>query len=215
MLKVLIAFGGNEVSETRISDALWPEADGDAAHHTFTTNLSRLRQLIGIEKAVTLQEGRLSIDPRYCWIDIWAFERLFDQAEEAAGDGRNDKCDQIIEKAIGMYQGNFLAGDIEEPWAISTRERLRSKFIKCLSRLGSHWEEAGEFEKAIDCYNKGLEVYDLAEEFYQKLMICYHQMGRNAEAFGVYKRLKKVLSSTSGLNPSTKTEQIFNSISPK
>jgi LuxR family transcriptional regulator, maltose regulon positive regulatory protein len=212
MLKVSIAFGGNEVSETRISDALWPEADGDAAHHAFTTNLSRLRQLTGIEKAITLQEGRLSIDPRYCWIDIWAFERLFDQAEEAAGGGRNDKCGQIIEEAIGMYRGNFLAGDIEEPWAISTRERLRSKFIKCLSKLGSHWEEAGEFEKAIDCYNKGLEVYDLAEEFYQKLMICYHRIGRDAEAIGVYKRLKKILSSTTGINPSPKTEQIFKSL---
>ncbi len=78
--------------------------------------------------------------------------------------------------------------------------------------MGSHWEEAGQFEKAIDCYNKGLDVYDLAEEFYQKLMICYHRAGYNAEALGVYKRLKKVLSSTSEITPSLKTEQIFKSL---
>lgn len=212
MLKVLIAFGGDNISEARMSDALWPDADGDAAHHVFTTTLSRLRKLIGVEEALTLHEGRLSLNPRYCRVDSQAFERVLEEAEVLSGNGNEDACISMMEKAIGMYHGNFLAGDIGEPWAISTRERLRSKFTKCLSKLGSHWEEAGQFEKAIECYLKGLEVYDLAEEFYQKLMICYHQMGRNAEAFGVYKRLKKVLSSTSGLNPSIKTEHILKSL---
>ncbi len=215
MLKILIVFGGNYVNETRISDALWPDAEGDAAHHAFTTTLSRLRKLIGVEGAITLHESRLSLNPGCCWVDIQAFDRLLEEADELSGKGKQDRYMRMIEKAISMYHGNFLAGDKEEPWIILPRERLRNRFIRCLSKLGDHWEECGKYEKAVDCYSKGLDVYDLTEEFCQKLMVCYHKLGRNAEAFGVYKRFKKALSTISGLNPSSKTEQIFSNISCK
>jgi hypothetical protein len=49
VLKALIAFGGKDVREDQIMDALWPEADGDMAHQSFATNLHRLRQLLGYE----------------------------------------------------------------------------------------------------------------------------------------------------------------------
>ncbi|MDR4504183.1 MAG: hypothetical protein MRK01_05220 [Candidatus Scalindua sp.] len=215
MLKILIAFGGHRVSETRISDTLWPEAEGDAAHHAFTTTLSRLRNLIGIDDVITLQDGRLSINPRYCWIDVWACDRLFIQADEAARDEMNDTFVRIIVKSVGLLRGNFLAGDVEEPWTILTRERLRNKFVKYLIILGSYWENSGQIEKAIDCYNKGIEYDDLAEELYQNLMICYQTNSRNVEALGVYGRLKKVLSLTIDAHPSSKTEQIYKSLFSK
>ena len=73
MLKALIAFGGKDVREDQIMDALWPEADGDMAHQSFATNLHRLRQLLGYEKAIQRQEKRLTLDDGYCWVDVWAF----------------------------------------------------------------------------------------------------------------------------------------------
>ncbi len=42
MLKTLIAFGGKDVSETKISDILWPETEGDKAYNSFKTTLGRL-----------------------------------------------------------------------------------------------------------------------------------------------------------------------------
>jgi LuxR family maltose regulon positive regulatory protein len=35
MLKALLALGGREIKEEDLSDILWPEADGDAAHNSF------------------------------------------------------------------------------------------------------------------------------------------------------------------------------------
>ncbi len=66
LLKALIAFGGSEVPEEKITDLLWPDSDGDAAHSAFSTTLQRLRSLAGSEKALLLQERRLSLDPRFC-----------------------------------------------------------------------------------------------------------------------------------------------------
>jgi ATP/maltotriose-dependent transcriptional regulator MalT/DNA-binding SARP family transcriptional activator len=212
MLKALIAFGGREVREDQIEDALWPEADGDAAHRSFKTNLHRLRQLLGHEEALHLKEGRLTLDSRYCWADVWAFEGLLGEAEAHWKDNQIDRAVKLMEKAIGTYKGPFLRREVEQPWITSMSERLKSKFLGSVMRLGNYWQQVERWEKAVECYQKGLEIDDLAEEFYQGLMTCYHHLGQQTKALSIYNHCKKVLSATLGINPSPKTEAIRRSL---
>ncbi len=212
MLKAMIAFGGKEVREDHIMDALWPEADGDRAQQSFATNLHRLRQLLGYEKAILRQEGKLTLDDKFCWVDLWAFEAILEQADGQWKKERVEKPIELIEKAIEMYKGPFLAKEIEQPWTISTRERLRNKFLRNVEKVGQHYQVSGQWEKALDCYLKGLEVDDLADEFYSGLMTCYHRLGRKTNALAVYRRHKKTLSSLPGIEPSPKTEAIYRTI---
>ena len=215
MLKVLIAFGGREVKEEMMADILWPEADGDAAHRSFISALHRLRQLIGCEKALQFKEGRLTLNGKYCWVDVWALENIWRQADIQKKEGRIDAFLQLTEKAIGMCRGAFLGGETEQPWMVSLRERLRSKFLGCVNRLGRHWEQTGQWEKALECYQRGLDADDLAEEFYQNLMTCYLHLDREAEARAVYHRCRKILSSALGIEPSAKTQAIYKSLLEK
>ncbi len=92
-----------------------------------------------------------------------------------------------------MYIGPFLAGE-DEPWMISIRERLRSKFRRIIKRCGSYLEQAEELVRALECYERGLEADDLIEEFYLRMMHCYSRMGKPAEALSIYKRCHRVLS---------------------
>jgi DNA-binding SARP family transcriptional activator len=211
MLKALIAFGGKGVREDQIMDALWPEADGDMAHQSFATNLHRLRQLFGYEKAIQRQERRLTLDQRYCWVDVWAFDSILEQANAQWKEGKLLDAAQLMEKAIEIYKGPFLAQEIEETWKISLTELLRSKFLRCIEKLGQYWQQTDQWEKALDCYLKGLEVDDLAEEFYQGLMICYHRLGRLTDVLGVYQRYRKTFC-TLRLEPSAKIEAIYKSL---
>ncbi|HXZ35406.1 MAG TPA: bacterial transcriptional activator domain-containing protein, partial [Thermodesulfobacteriota bacterium] len=215
MLKVLIALGGREVKEEMMADILWPEADGDAAHRSFISALHRLRQLAGCEKAFQFKEGKLTLDKRYCWLDVWALENIWRQADTQRQEGRIDASFQLTEKAIGVYRGAFLGGEPEQPWMVSLRERLRSKFLGCVNRLGQHWEQTGQWEKALECYQRGLDADDLAEEFYQNLMTCYLRLDREAEARAVYHRCRKILSSALGIEPSAKTQAIYKSLLEK
>ena len=215
LLKVLIALGGREVKEEQIADILWPEAEGDAAHHAFVSALHRLRQLVGYEKALALREGKLTMDNRYFWVDAWALEYIWRQAEAQRKEGQIGMNVQMSEKTIEMYRGSFLGGESEEPWMVSLRERLRSKYLSCVNRLGQHWLQLGNGEKAIECYQRGLDVDDLAEEFYQGLMLCYQRLNRETEARAVYHRCRKTLSSALGIEPSAKTEAIYESIMKK
>jgi two-component SAPR family response regulator len=215
MLKALITFGGRGVTKLQLMDILWPETEGDAAHSAFTTTLSRLRHILGTEKAIKFQDGKATLDVCHCWVDAWAFERILGQVdavweEDLTGDGLIQAI-HLAEKATKMYTGSFLAGETD-PWTISFRERLRNKFLRNIVRLGYHWEKVGELNKAVNYYQRGLEVDDLAEEFYQRLMGCYQRMGRCAEAMAVYNRCQKVLSSVLGIQPSPKTKALYESL---
>ncbi|MDL1980172.1 MAG: hypothetical protein LWX02_01595 [Deltaproteobacteria bacterium] len=216
MLKALIAFGGREVRKDHIGDALWPEADGDMVEQSFATTLHRLRKVIGYRNAIELQHERVTLDQRHSWVDVWAFERIFGQADAAwkkKPTGREVmEAVVLTRKAIDMYQGPFLAGESSNPWTISLRERCRSKFLRGVSTLGRYWEKAGQLEKAVQYYQRGLEADDLAEELYQRLITCYHRLGRRAEALSVYERCKRVLSASLGIEPSSETKAIRKSI---
>ena len=215
LLKVLIALGGREVKEEQTADILWPEADGDAAHNAFFSALHRLRQLVGYEKALHLREGKLTMDNRCFWVDAWALEHIWRQADVQRKEGRIDIAIQLSEKAIEMYRGHFLSGETEQPWMVFLRERLRSKYLSCVNRLGQHWQQVGNGEKAIECYQRGLDADDLAEEFYQGLMTCYQRLNRETEARAVYHRCRKTLSSALGIELSAKTVAIYESIIKK
>ncbi len=214
MLKALIAFGGQDVSEDRLTDALWPDADGDVARKSFDTTLHRLRKLIGNDKAIVINEGRLSLDDRQVWMDARAFEKLVQDVMQSGEFGvwssESGKNKSAIERAVALYRGHFLQTDTRQSWPVSMRERLRSKFLNLIVGIGQHWEHKGRFAKAIEWFRKGLAIDELAEVFYQHLMVCYQKMGQEAEAVAVYKRCRSMLSESLGIGPSSRTEEIYN-----
>jgi DNA-binding SARP family transcriptional activator len=207
LLKALVALGGREVPQVRLAELLWPEADGDLAHHSFEVALSRLRKLLGTDEALTLKEGRLSLSNRHCWVDVWAFARSLGQAEKARKEGKKTEAIRLFEKALSLYRGPFLRSE-EMACAASPREKLRGGFLRAVAHLGQCYEERERWEEAVSCYGKGLEADDLAEELYRRLMVCHLRQGREAEALSVYRRCRKTLSSALGMDPSAETRAI-------
>jgi ATP/maltotriose-dependent transcriptional regulator MalT len=155
LLKVLIACGGEQVSEARVTDALWPRIDGDSAHRSFTSALHRLRKLLGEERAVVLHESRLTLDRRYFWVDAWAFEALAADAEHAADPVR---AGLLAEKMLALYRGPFMNGEDDAAWVIAPRERMRSRLARAMGRVFRHWEASGQLERARETYEKCREI---------------------------------------------------------
>ena len=211
LLKAIIVLGGTNIGEEALTELLWPDAEGDAAHNVFTTTLSRLRHLIGHEKAILSSEGKISLDRRYVFVDTWALEAISAEVEARRLDRSPEKTAELGRKAITLYKGHFLASD-DEYWVLSPRERLRNRFLRLVANLGGQQLKAGLFDDAIEFYQRGLEVDDLSEEFYQRLMACYRDAGKVADALAVYFRCKNTLSLRFGIQPSPKTQQLYKSI---
>jgi len=212
LLKAVIALGGRNVSAARIIDLIWPDLEPDMSYQTFKTTLHRLRRLLELEQTILFQEGCLTIDQRYCWADSWTFERLAGRVDALrsahAPDAAPEEMARLTDRALALYSGNFLAEDSGFPWALSTRERLRSKFVRLIINAGYSWEKAGVWHKAAEYYQKGLEIDDLVEEFYQRLLVCYHRLGKRGEALVLYNRCRTVLAQQC-ITPTARTRAAY------
>jgi two-component SAPR family response regulator len=216
LLKAVIACGGRDISLSMLTSALWPDSDGDDAKRAFDTTLFRLRKILGDDRVIILREGRVSLDSRYCWTDVWAFERLLGRLNRIRNldtAGREALAlEQLTEQLLALYQDHFLACEDMTSWSVSLRERLRSKYIHNLLETGRYWESHGFWEKALSCYQRGLEIDDLIEVFYQRLMVCYRKLRRYSEGMATYRRCSRVLAVKLGLQPETETEILNNEL---
>jgi len=211
LLKVLVSYGGQKVSETKITDCLWPDAEGDMAHHSFNTTLYRLRKLLGCDKSLLLNGAKLSLNPALCWTDVWAFEMMEKQVILQLQKPVIDSAaiEQIEMELFYLYQGSFLSLESEKPWVFIKREKERSRFIRIAEQIGKFWFESSQFDNAIRFYQKTIEVDHLVESFYQQLILAYQQVGRKAEANSVYKQCEQSLSKFGDIKPSEKTKKIY------
>lgn len=80
LLKLLIAQGGRNVAISRLAELLWPESDGDMQIQSFNTTLHRLRKFLGVKDVLILHSGELTLNSNRCWVDVWNFERLANNA---------------------------------------------------------------------------------------------------------------------------------------
>jgi DNA-binding SARP family transcriptional activator len=195
LLQALIALGPRDVSEIRLMEALWPESEGDKAKHAFESTLSRLRKLMGVDQALVLQDGRLTLDLRRCWIDSVAFQHLLDRAETAG-------------KALELYQGRFL-DDVEASWVLSRRETLHDRFLKHLGKTTHSVQDNGDLEQTLIWCRKGLEIDELADVLYRRMMTAYADLGQHAEAISVYERCRRVFNRKLGIEPSPETHAVY------
>ncbi len=206
LLKILAAAGGKEVREDRIADMLWPDAEGDAGHKALGINVVRLRKLLGTIDAVAVRDGRISLDHRFCWTDALTFEHILDQVHAAGRQSQASRAAHLLQRSLDIYKGPFLADD-PDPWFVTYREKLRSRFLEGIGTYGASLEQSSAYAEAIRIYQRGLEVDDLAEPYYQRLITCYKKLGRSAEALSVYRRCRKTLAAC-GVEPSPETEAL-------
>lgn len=179
LLKLLIALGGREVAEERLADVLWPDSDGDLAHHAFETTLGRLRKMLGFPEALKLRAGKLSLNDRLCWVDIWAFERLLRQVETHT---RRQECDRAanhLAKALALYQGDFLAREEEEDWRMSCADRLQRRFLQTALTACPLLESSGRWRESAAVYQRCLDIDRTNAEWSRHLGACQENLARS------------------------------------
>jgi len=205
LLKCLLAFGGRQVSQEKINETLWPDAEGDSARRNFDTTLFRLRKLLNHEQALVLKEGLLSFNSSYVWADNWALERLLSQLEKLEKTEDRSQFQALQDKLFDLYKSDFLSVEADRPWSIVQKERLRNRMLKGLLQLSIFWQQQAQFSQAEKCYEKGLTLDPLHEPFYQQLIQLYLKQGNKAQAAKTYETCRKVLSTSLGVMPSQQT----------
>lgn len=208
LLKTLLACGGLDVPRERLTDFLWPDADGDLAIKSFEMTLGRLRKLLGRDEALIYKARHLSLNPCHCWADSLALEQLLDVIRGAP----EEQAALLCLKAMALYEGPFLPTDATLTWAANCRETLKRGIVRAVLMAGRHHEKGESWEPAVDCYRVGIGIDPLAEEMYRRMMICQQRLGNHAEVVRIFQSCRAVLHDELGVDPSPDTIAIHNAV---
>ncbi len=210
LLKALIAFGGRGVASSQLSESLWPDSEGDLGIRNLTVTLHRLRHVLRAHAAVLQHDGKLTLNERVCWVDVWGFERAVNDGlrrlHEAAG---GDAAEPHLRAALSLYAGHFLSHESEESWMLTPRLRMKTKFERLVAALSIHLENQDRFADAIDLCLRALESDPLNELLYRRLMSCYLKRGELAGVLRTYLRCREALANELSSPPSIETESIY------
>lgn len=100
---------------------------------------------------------------------------IFEAAAEAA---RRNREPAAYRAALDLYAGDLLPADRYERWVESRREGPRSLYVALLVELAFLYEDRGEGRRAVETFERAVNVEPTREEAHLGLMHLYAAGGR-------------------------------------
>jgi hypothetical protein len=143
LLRLLIAHGESALTLDALADELWPDADGDAARNALDNALHRLRKWLGGDDRILLRQSALSLNPRRCWTDVRALERVLASLDESPVAG----LPALVMSLRRLYRAPLLPEDTQ-PAVVRRREGLHRQVERALRSAGERLAAAGQVQEA-------------------------------------------------------------------
>ncbi len=173
-----------------IVTAMWPDAPEEKTTNAFHSNMYRLRAAL-YKGVIAKDSGRYVLDPsvRFAF-DVEDYQEALSKADAAKG---TPDAIPHLEKALSLYKGQF-APDFYSEWAENLRWQMEEQQMSLLARLAAAYNEAGEYKRSADICQKILDVDDLNEAAWYRLMANYIQSGQTEAAKYSFNRYVQILS---------------------
>lgn len=218
-LALLLLHTNQVVPTSQLLDALWPGGRPPVTARKILQNaVWRLRRALtqGPDGAPAPQ--LLTRAPGYLLqapddrVDLLRFQQLVARGRTALADERiRDAC-LVLREALGLWRGPALADLTEQDtvWPEVTaleKQRLDIMEDRFEAELacGGHQSVLGELEAFV-------ESEPLRERASQQLMLALYRCGRQADALGVYGRVRAALVEGLGVEPGHQMQRLQQSI---
>ena len=197
LLARLALDAGAQVRADVLLDELWPDRAG---RNTLQSKVSQLRRALGDREAVAGTPDGYRLDVLPDQVDALRVDELARAAAKARAEGDAATALELGAAALELFQGDVLpdAGD----WANPHRARLEELRLGLLeltlesrADLGAGAELVAELEMLV-------ERYPLREGLWATLITALYRSGRQADALAAYARLRALLLSELGVDPS-------------
>jgi DNA-binding SARP family transcriptional activator len=183
----------------KMLEELWPPGEAKDPKGSFDISIHRLRKLLGVDDAIEVGSGMVRLNPALVWCDAFEFEA---RATQALNSGNE------LAEVTALYTGALFGREEAYPWSMPAEERFAGLFTQLINRQGEAFEEANQYDAAIDIYERGIMLDPLSEVFYRGLIRCYLAMREPAAALRAYRRCRDVLNIVAGVSPSPATEKL-------
>ncbi|MGH3758717.1 BTAD domain-containing putative transcriptional regulator, partial [Actinophytocola sp.] len=223
VLAVLAMTPGEPVGVDQLVSRVWGEALPGDPRNVLYTHVSRLRRALaaadpdggrdGGRSVLRRVSGGYLLDVEEDAIDLYRARRLTARARALAGrDWDGDlRAVELMVEASRQWHGVPLAG-LSGGWVERTREGLGHERLALLSdgyaarlRLGQHASVVGPLSDL-------LADSPMAEPVAGMLMLALYRCGRQAEALGVYARLRRQLVEALGDEPGGPLRQLHEQV---
>lgn len=224
VFKLLITAEQHRLHREQIQEILWPASSSEQAANSLGKTLYLLRRALQPDLPrghaspyVVLDHDMLLLAPEYLCIDADIFEaqarhlQIVIRNHSYAEDAKCVLLDEFDE-VLGLYRGEYLAGDLYEDWTQLRRERLRRLYYWLLENAAELAIEATMGLHASE-YLQNLVEHNPADELAQRqLMLVYARMGRRNDALNQFQRLRATLRDELHTNPLPETIELWRAI---
>jgi DNA-binding SARP family transcriptional activator len=215
VFEYLLAHRHSKVRRDRLMAIFWPQVSPDAARNSLNVAIHGLRQslrtAVGDTAVVIHRDQTYFIEPTLeIWVDIEVFEEQLKAAHQHLVSAELVKAEAAFEAATWLYQGEFLADDPYEEWAIVTREHLRLCYLDALDRLGALRLDSGDYAGCVAVCLKLLACDSCREDAHCRLMRCYSRQGQVQLALRQYHSCAAALRAELDVAPASATTDLFN-----
>jgi DNA-binding SARP family transcriptional activator len=193
----------------QLMDAFWPEAAPAAARNSLNVAMHGLRRAFRASAevpVVVLEDGTYRLGPQLrLWLDTDEFERHLAGGRrlDAAGDPAGAAAE--YERALALYQGDFLADDPYEDWPVTTREHLLLGYLDVLDRLSGLSFDRHQYGACVALCRLLVQRDPCREDGHRRLMRCFSRQGQPHLALRQYLACAEALDRELGVDPDPAT----------
>ncbi|MER6025060.1 BTAD domain-containing putative transcriptional regulator [Streptomyces sp. NPDC001851] len=200
LLAALLLREGRTATAPELIDAVWGTEPPSQALAALRTYASRLRKILDPGVLVSESGGYAVRAPGEGVLDLAVAQDLAAEAEKARGAGDLCRARELLNQALGMWDGEVLAG-VPGPYAETQRVRLEEWRLGLLeSRLDMDLEQ-GCHAEAVSELTALTAAHPLRERLRELLMLALYRSGRQAEALAVYADTRRLLAEELGVDP--------------
>jgi len=197
-----------------LAGLLWPEHDSNQARGALRRTLSTLKKAMGGEGLVA-DRATVGLAPDSVTTDALTFEKLIDQSASPFEGGDCGASLSLLERAIALYRGDFLAGfslrdsvDFED-WQYYQAESYKRLMATALERTVECLSMSRRLPEAIERAHRWLSLDPLHEPAHRKLMLLYAWNDQRASALKQYRECVALLDRELGVPPLEETTKLY------
>lgn len=200
-----------------IFQILWPAYEDKNADRDFKVALNALNNVLEPARKAraapffVIRDGTgYGINPHAA---IELDSRLFEEWAETGLEEKNtEKSIEELERALHLYNGDYLPERRYEDWCINERERLLVYFLRSAEKLAQLNVRRENYDSAIHWCQKILHKDRTWEEAYRLLMFCYYRKNNRPQAIRWYRKCCDVLEEELGVTPLEPTRHMYDMI---
>ena len=203
VLAYLLLSANRLVSTDALIDAVWGGAAPATARTQIQADISAIRRVFRLIDAPdvvrTERVGyRIVVEPGQ--LDLDEFADLIERARTALASGDADEAARVLGHALGLWRGPALA-DVAADYVEAARTGLEERRLAAYEDLAYAQLRLGRHAEVIAGLTPVVRQHPIREHAYGLLMVALYRAGRQADALGAARQLRRVLADQHGLYP--------------